>query len=183
MLEAAGVPYEAVSPDFDEDAAKAELSLQVLGAAALADALAERKALAVSAEAGQLVLGSDQTLELHDGKMLSKPRSPDDLVEQLHLLSGTTHRLHSAAVVADQGRPVWRAVETVAMTVRPLSEDFIRGYVEREYETVRWSVGGYHVEGGGVHLFDSIEGSHFAVLGMSLLPLLGFLRQRGILSS
>ena len=183
MLEAAGVPFEGVSPEFDEDAAKAELSHQALGAAALADALAERKALAVPAEAGQFVLGSDQTLELQDGKMLGKPRSPDDLVEQLHFLSGKRHRLHSAAVVADQGRPVWRGLESVVMTVRPLSDHFIRTYVEREYPNVRWSVGGYHVEGEGAQLFDAIEGSHFAVLGMPLLPLLHFLRQRGILAS
>lgn len=183
MLEAAGVPFAAVSPAFDEEAAKAELRKQQLGAGAVARALAEAKALAVAAGAGALVLGSDQTLETESGEMLDKPGSPEELARQMRLLSGKAHRLHSAAVVAEEGRPIWNATETVTMIMRPLGGDFIRSYVDQEYETVRWSVGGYHVEGRGVQLFEKIEGSHFAVLGLPLLPLLGYLRTRGILAS
>jgi septum formation protein len=183
MLEAAYVPFEAVRPVFDEDAAKAGLKSRGLGAAAIAEALAEGKALAVPGEAGSLVLGSDQTLETESGEMLDKPQSREDLARQLRLLGGKAHRLHSAAVIAEEGRAVWSAVESVTMTMRPLGEDFIRSYVEREYEMVRWSVGGYHVEGRGVQLFESIEGSHFAVLGLPLLPLLDYLRNRGVLAS
>jgi septum formation protein len=183
MLEAAGVPFEAVSPAFDEGAAKDELKASGIGAAALAQALAERKALAVPPESGSLVLASDQTLQTESGEMLDKPKSPEDLGRQLRLLSGKPHRLHSAAVIAEGGGAVWAATESVTMTMRPLGEDFLQVYVAREYETVRWSVGGYHAEGSGVQLFDRIEGSHFAVLGLPLLPLLGYLRDRGVLAS
>jgi septum formation protein len=182
ILEAAGVPFEAVSPSFDEETAKAELRATGLGAAALAEALAERKALAVPAEPGLLVLASDQTLETDDGEMLDKPQSREDLARQLRMLGGKPHRLHSAAVIAEEGRQVWSGSESVTITMRPLGEDFIRSYVAQEYETVRWSVGGYHVEGRGVQLFELIEGSHFAVLGLPLLPLLGFLRERRVLA-
>jgi septum formation protein len=183
MLEAVGVPFEAMSPSFDEDASKAALKAEGLGAAALAEALAARKALAVPAEAGNPVLGSDQTLETESGETLDKPQSPDDLAMQLRLLSGKSHRLHSAAVIVEEGRPVWSATESVVMIMRPLSEDFISSYIEREYPAVRWSVGGYHVEASGAQLFERIEGSHFAVLGLPLLPLLAYLRHRGVLAS
>lgn len=183
MLQAAGVPFQAMSPVFDEDAAKAELKEQGLGAAALAQALAERKALAVPAQAGHLVLGSDQTLETESGEMLDKPVSAEELARQLRLLSGKAHRLHSAASVAEEGRPVWTASESVTMTMRPLGEKFLQDYVEREYEAVRWSVGGYHVEAQGIQLFERIDGSHFAVLGLPLLPLLAFFRSRGLLAA
>jgi septum formation protein len=183
MLDAACVPFEAVSPLFDEEGAKTELKASGIGAAALAQALAERKALAVPAEAGSLVLGSDQTLETESGEMLSKPQSREDLARQLRLLGGKAHRLHSAALIAEEGRVVWSAVESVTLTMRSLGEEFLRSYVAGEYETVRWSVGGYHVEGRGVQLFEGIEGSHFAVLGLPLLPLLAYLRDRGVLAS
>jgi septum formation protein len=183
MLEAAGVPFEAVSADFDEEAAKAELRASGVGAAGLAQALAEGKARALPTEAGTLVLGSDQTLETEEGEILDKPRSAEDLARQLRLLSAKAHRLHSAAVIVAEDDPVWSATESVTMQVRPLGEDFIRSYVSQEYDTVRWSVGGYHVEGAGAQLFERIEGSHFAVLGLPLLPLLAYLRERGVLAS
>jgi septum formation protein len=175
------VPFEAVDAPLDEEAAKAEL--QGLGAAALAEALAERKALSVAAGPEALVLGSDQTLEREDGSILGKASSPGELSEQLRSLRGRTHRLHSAAAVAELDRRLWRGAETVALRMRDFSDDFLSAYVEREYETVRWSVGGYHVEGVGAQLFEVIEGSHFALLGLPLLPLLGFLRSRGVLAS
>jgi septum formation protein len=183
MLEAACVPFEVVSPAFDEEAAKAQLRTRRLGAAALAKALAERKALAVPPEAGSLVLASDQTLETEGGELLDKPKSPEDLGQQLRLLSGKPHRLHSAAVITENGCAVWSATESATVTMRPLGEDFLQTYVAREYETVRWSVGGYHVEGRGVQLFEKTEGSYFAVLGLPLLPLLAYLRERGVLAS
>ena len=183
MLEAAGVPFEAVSSPLDEEEDKAELKAAGLGAAALAEALAQRKALAVPPRPETLVLASDQTLETEQGEALDKPQSREELEQQLRLLSGKPHRLHSAAAIVEEGRPVWSGTESVTMTMRPLGEDFIRSYVTEEYETVRWSVGGYHVEGRGALLFERIEGSHFAVLGLPLLPLLAYLRERGVLAS
>lgn len=178
MLEAAGVPHEAMAAAIDEDQAKAEL--RGLGASALAEALACRKALSL---AGDLVLGADQTLEREDGSMLSKPRSREEAFAQLKSLSGRTHRLHSAAAVAAEGTIAWRLVETVELSVRPLSEAFLQAYLDSEYEAIRWSVGGYRIEGPGVQLFDRIHGSHFAILGLPLLPLLAYLRERGVMAS
>lgn len=181
MLAAAGVPFEAVAAELYEEAAKAELHR--LGAFVLAEALAERKALSVTAGEGDLVLGSDQTLERDDGSMLSKPGSREEAMEQLRSLSGRTHKLHSAAVVAEGGGAVWRCTETVSLTVRPLGDDFLRHYLDQEYEAIRWSVGGYRIEGLGAQLIERVEGSHFAVLGLPLLPLLGYLRERGVIAN
>ena len=181
MLEAAGVPFECVDAALDEDDVKASLRAEGAAAAALALALAREKALAAKADAADLILGSDQILELDDSTMLDKPSSREELLRQLQRLSGRAHKLHSAAALVEDGEVVWTSIETVTMHVRPLGPDFLRDYVEREYETVRWSVGGYHVESRGAQLFERIEGSHFAVLGLPLLPLLAALRQRGVL--
>ena len=178
MLTAAGVRFEPVDSPFDEEAAKTKLA--GLDARAIAEALAEMKAVSVT-DAGALTLGADQVLELADGSILGKPGSRAELAAQLRAMHGATHRLHSAAVAAEAGRPVWRACESVAMTVRPFSEAFLAAYVEAEYEFVRWNAGGYRIEGPGAQLFESIEGSHFAILGLPLLPLLDYLRARGIL--
>ena len=183
MLEAAGVPFETVEAELDEDSAKAGLWGAGFDARGVAEELAQLKALSVDAGAADLVLGSDQTLERDDGTLLGKPTSRDEARRQLLSLAGFTHRLHSAAVVSERGEGVWWGCETVAMTMRPLSDAFLEDYLDREYERIRWSVGGYRIEGPGAQLFDRIEGSHFAILGMPLLPLLGYLRERGILDT
>ena len=181
MLEAAGVPFGTAETEFDEESAKAELRAGRLGAAELALALAEAKALAVDAGPALLVLGSDQVLEREDGSLLDKAGSRDELAEQLLSLKGRPHRLHAAAVAVAAGKPVWQSAETVTLHMRRFSDAFLEAYLDREYDEVRWSVGGYHAEGRGAQLFERIEGSHFAVLGLPLLPLLAFLRERGIL--
>lgn len=183
MLEAAGVPFEVADAGLDEAGVKASLRVRGASAQQLALGLAEAKALAVAAEPDVLVLGSDQTLELASGEMLDKPRDRVDALRHLRALSGRTHKLHAAACVAIAGEVVWRDVETATMHVRPLGEAFLRDYLDREWEAVRWSVGCYHAEGRGAQLFDRIEGSLFAVQGLPLLPLLGFLRERGLLLS
>jgi septum formation protein len=183
MLAAAGVPFEAAGADLDEEAAKLGLEAVGFDPRGIAEELAQLKALSVAAEAGDLVLGSDQTLELDDGSMMSKPSSRADAMVQLRALSGRTHLLHSAAVVVENGQAVWWHSETVAMTMRPLGDAFLQTYLDREYEAIRWSVGGYRIEGLGAQLFDKVEGSHFAILGMPLLPLLQYLRERALLTS
>jgi septum formation protein len=183
MLEAAGVPFEAVSAELDEEAAKAGLESAGFEPRDIAEELAQLKALSIAAPPDALVLGSDQVLEREDGTMLSKPKSREDAFAHLKSLSGTTHRLHSAAVVVEAGSAVWLASESVALMMRPLSDAFLQDYLDREYEAIRWSVGGYHIEGRGAQLFDRIEGSHFAILGLPLLPLLAYLRERGLLKS
>jgi septum formation protein len=183
MLEQAGVIFEARSPDLDEEAAKAGLSGAGFDPRGVAEELAQLKALSIEAGPNELILGSDQTLERDDGELLSKPESRAEALDQLRSLSGRTHLLHSAAVIAEDGEGVWWHSETVELTMRRLGADFLEDYLDREYEQVRWSVGGYRIEGLGAQLFDRIEGSHFAVLGMPLLPLLGYLRERGLLKS
>lgn len=182
MLEAAGIRFETAAPMLDEEQAKAGLIAAGFEPRDLAEMLAEMKARSV-AEADALVIGADQILELDDGAMLSKPATRADALGQLRRLSGRTHYLHSAAVVAERGERIWGATESVALAVRPLGEDFLNAYLDAEYEAVRCNVGGYRVEGQGAQLFEAIEGSHFAVLGLPLLPLLAFLRGRGILAS
>ena len=182
MLEAAGVPFETVEADLDEAAAKGGLEAAGFDARGVAEELAQLKALSVEAPAGALMLGADQTLELDDGSMLSKPSSRAEARVQLRALSGRTHKLHSAAVVVERGETVFWQSETAELTMRALGDAFIHSYLDQEYEAVRWSVGCYRIEGPGVQLFERIEGSHFAVLGLPLLPLLAFLRERGLLA-
>ena len=182
LLDAAGVAFEAVASDLDEEEAKAGLLAAGFEPRDLAEMLAEMKAKSVAA-ADALVIGADQTLELDDGTMLSKPGSRDEALAQLRMLSGGTHYLHSAAVAVENGERVWGETETVAMDVRRLGEDFLQAYLDSEYEAVRGNVGGYRVEGLGAQLFEEIVGSHFAVLGLPLLPLLAYLRERGLLES
>ena len=182
LLQAAGVPFEALSPGVDEEAAKEALRGDGLDARALADALAELKALRVSRRVpGGLILGCDQTLSLDDGSMIDKAVDRADAERILRLLSGRVHHLHSAAVIALNGEPIWRHVERVRMTVRPLSDSFIAKYLDEEWEHCRWCVGNYRIEGPGVQLFSKVEGSQFAIQGLPLLPLLDFLRIRGVL--
>lgn len=182
MLEAAGVPFDAIPAGVDEDAAK--LSLADLPARDFADALAELKALRLSARApGTLVLGCDSVVALDDGRILDKAVDRAQAAEHLRAMSGRRHHLYSAAVIAENGRPVWRVVDRATMHVRPLSDAFIAAYLDAEWEQARWCVGVYRLEGPGVQLFARIEGSHFTVIGLPLLPLLDYLRTRGVLTS
>ena len=182
MLAAAGVPFEAIAPRVDEDAAKASLRASGLNARDLADALAELKAMRVAASRpGDLVLGCDQTLMLDDGMMLDKPGT--DLAAHLRLLSGRTHSLYSAVVAVENGTPVWRHVDRVKLTMRSLSDAFIADYVATEGAMAAGCVGGYRIEAAGAQLFSAIDGSHFTILGLPLLPLLAWLRLRGIMAS
>jgi septum formation protein len=182
MLSAAEVPFETVEAELDEAAAKSGLIGAGFEGPELAEELAGLKALGAAASPGDLVLGSDQLLECADGSLLSKPESREEALAQLAALRGSTHRLHVAAVIVEQGQVVWSATETAAMTMRPFSDAFLAAYVDRHYDAIRWSVGGYRIEAEGVQLFERIEGSHFAILGMPLLPLLAYLRDRGIVA-
>lgn len=180
MLAAAGIAYEAVAPGVDEESAKGAMAH--LDGRGLADALAELKAVKISSRRpGDLVLGCDSTVELDDGTLLDKPG--DQLAGQLRMLSNRTHRLHSAVVAAEGGIPIWRHVARATMTVRPLSEKFIADYVAQEGEAVAGCVGGYRVEGPGVQLFSKIDGDTFTIQGLPLLPLLDWLRVRGVMTS
>ena len=180
MLAAAGVPFTAEPAAVDEDAAKA--SLAHLSPRDLADALAELKALKVSHRHPRaLVLGSDSIVALADGTRLDKPESREQAAEHLTRMSAGTHRLWSAAVIAEGGNAVWRHVDGATLHVRPLSYSFIHAYLDAEWPAVAGCVGVFRIEGPGVQLFERIEGSQFTVLGLPLIPVLGYLRQRELL--
>ncbi|HEX8485162.1 nucleoside triphosphate pyrophosphatase [Sphingomonas sp.] len=178
MLAAAGVSFEAQAAGVDEDAAKNALA--GLSARDLADALAELKAVKVSMRRPEmLVLGSDSVVVLADGTLLDKPVDRAEAARHLTAISGATHDLWSAAVIAEGGRAAWRHVERARMRVRTLSPAFIETYLDAEWPAIAGCVGCYRIEGPGAQLFDSIEGSQFTVLGLPLLPVLGYLRTRG----
>jgi septum formation protein len=184
MLEAAGVPFSATSPGVDEDAAKAGLRANGVAPRDFADALAELKALRVSQrEPDALALGSDSLMVLADGTILDKPTSREEAADHLRAMSGGRHSIVSAAVIAEQGRPVWRHVDRAMLHVRPLSEAFLEHYLDAEWPTIAGCAGCFRIEGPGAQLFARIDGSQFTVLGMPLLPVLDYLRVREVLTS
>jgi septum formation protein len=182
MLSAAGVDVQVIPARIDEAAVKQ--SMLAAGAAPrdLADKLAELKALRISTrEPGRLVLGADQVL-VHDGRIFDKAQSRVEARAHLMALRGQTHQLVSAAVVALDGAPVWRHVGAARLTMRRFSEAFLDSYLDGAGDLALQSVGCYYLEGPGAQLFSCVEGDYFTVLGLPLLPLLGFLRARGVLS-
>lgn len=184
MLAAAGVDFEIDRPNVDEVGATTSLAACGTGPRDTADALAQLKALKVSARHSQaLVLGSDSVVELDDGSLLDKPGSREEAADHLRRLAGHRHRLHSAAVIAEGGRPVWREVDTATLFVRPLGEDFIAAYLDAEWPAIAGCVGCYRIEGRGAQLFARVDGSQFTVRGLPLLPVLDYLRVRGVLAS
>ena len=184
LLADAGVPFEKVNAGVDEESARDALDAEGVSARNLADALAELKALKPSLRHGTaLVLGCDQTLELVDGARVDKVESREEAAALLARMSGNPHKLHSAAVIAEGGRPVWRHIESVTLQMRPLSSAFIADYLDGDWDQCRWCVGCYRIEGPGVQLFSRITGSLFAVQGLPLLPLLDYLRTRSILAA
>jgi len=183
LLREAGVPFEAVGSGVDEDAAKATLLPQGLGPCQIAERLAAAKAESVSARRPDaIVIGADQTLDL-EGALYDKVESLPQARARLQLLRGRTHVLHSAVAAAQNGRVVWRLVEHPRLSMRDASDAFIDAYLGRHGEALLGSVGCYQLEGEGVQLFDRIEGDYFAILGLPLLPLLGFLRARGAITT
>lgn len=184
MLDAAGVPYESVRPQVDEESAKASLLAAKVAPRDLADALAELKALKVSSLVRQaLVLGGDSVVALADGTLLDKPVSRENAAEHLRRMSGGTHDIYSAAVIAEGGRAVWRHIDRARLVVRPLSEAFIAEYLDVEWPAISGCVGCFRIEGPGVQLFSATQGSQFTILGMPLLNILDYLRVRGVLTS
>ena len=179
MLDAAGVTYVARPAHVDEDAVKTALLAENQPPRAIADALAELKAGKIAqADPSALVIGSDSVVSLGH-RLFDKPVSRDNAAEHLRAFSGETMCLTSAVVVAEAGRPVWRHVSEAKLSVRPLSEGFIETYLDAEWPAIAGCVGCFRMEARGVQLFRQVDGDHFTILGMPLLPLLDYLRLRG----
>ncbi len=179
LLRRAGLDFDVMPGRIDEQAVRQSHMAEGGTPHDLADLLAEMKALKVSdRNPGALVIGADQILEC-DGRIFGKPESRAEGAEHLRLLSNRGHRLLSAAVVCQDGRPLWRHVGQVRMTMNPLSEGFINAYLSRNWDEVRHSVGCYQIEAEGVRLFSRIEGDFFHILGLPLIELLTWLHIRG----
>jgi len=176
MLLAAGVVFEVIPSCIDETDFKAELT-----GADVASELAAAKAINVSVNrADAWVIGSDSVVSVGE-RMFDKPHTRDEAVEHLRFFSGKPMQLTSAVALARGGDLEWRHVETATLHVRGLSDEFIQTYLDAEWPEVGYTVGVFRLEARGVQLFSSIDGDYFTVLGMPLLPLLGALRERGLL--
>lgn len=181
MLRAAGLTFETTAAHVDEESLTASLLAAGQSARNIADALAEAKAIKISSRLpGVTVIGADSTLALDDGSMLTKPADPADAAAHLRRMSGTRHRLFSAAVAARDGAPVWRVIGEAKLWMRPLSDRFIDDYVTKNWDSIRWTVGCYEIEGAGVQLFERVEGDPWTIIGMPMLPLLAWLRATGL---
>jgi septum formation protein len=183
MLKAAGVDFMVQAASIDERALATDLLSKGKDAGAIALALAEQKAIAISRQnPGDLVLGGDSVLAL-EGELINKSPDLASLRAELRRLSGKTHFLISAAALAQGGQVIWRHMASARMTMRTLSDAFLDDYLAREGEALLGSVGGYHFEGLGAQLFESAEGDYFSILGLPLLPVLNELRAQGWLQA
>ncbi|MEE4317265.1 MAG: Maf family nucleotide pyrophosphatase [Erythrobacter sp.] len=181
MLDAAGVAYQSIPADIDERAVEAGLAGASPSEAA--EALAVAKAASVAAPHPQaLVLGSD-SLVVCAGRRFDKPASREEAAEHLRFFSDKVMELHSAAALVQGDGCLWSHSSIARLHVRTLSEEFIQHYLNLEWPAIGHTVGAFRIEGPGVQLFERIEGDQFTVLGMPLLPLLGALREEGVLLS
>lgn len=178
VLRAVGLQFEQIGSGVDEDALKDALRAEGATVAKQADLLAETKALKVSISHSGVVLGCDQMLDL-DGVGLDKVSTREEAAGILRRLRGKTHILQSAIVACVDGAPVWRHLSQPRLRVRNFSDAFLEDYLDAIGDAAFESVGCYQVEGRGAALFDSIEGDYFSILGMPLLPLMRWLRDRG----
>ncbi len=180
MLQNAGIAFEAIPAEIDERALQQSSGLSA--PADIAALLAREKAVAVSMQApDRYVVGADQTLAL-DNRLFNKPSGRAQASEQLRTLGGRTHELSSAIAVASRGKIVFAHVAVARMSMRSVTDAEIEAYLQRAGEAVTSSVGAYQLEGLGVHLFERIDGDHFTILGLPLLPLLAFLRSEKLLA-
>ena len=176
ILAAAGLRFEIRPSQIDERVVEAKSG--VVDAAGVAQHLAHAKAeAAATLLPGRLILGADQTLA-KGAKRLSKPRDRTQATEQLRGLRGRTHELHSALALVRDREMIFSCVDTAKLTMRDFSDRFLNNYLDLAGDAAMRSVGGYQLEGIGIHLFERVEGDYFTILGLPLLPLLTFLRQK-----
>ncbi|ARP99038.1 Maf family protein [Pseudorhodoplanes sinuspersici] len=180
MLSAAGIPVEIIPAKIDERAIERNLNGK-RDPDELALLLSWEKASAVSFKApSRLIVGADQTLAM-GSKRFNKPANVDEAREQLRMLRGQSHTLHSATTLVQDGSVLFKVVDTARLRMRNFSDKFLDDYLEAAGPSVTESVGGYQLEKLGIHLFERVEGDYFTILGMPLLPLLDFFRFKGFL--
>lgn len=183
LLQAAGVPVTVRSAKIDEETIRRALVAEQARPRDIADTLAEMKARKVAEKhPDSVVLGCDQILEFQ-GEVLGKPETPADARTQLRRLRGQQHTLLSAAVIYQDAKPVWRFVGEAHLVMRRLSDSYLDDYVDRNWNSIRDSVGGYKLEEEGSRLFSGITGDSFTVMGLPLLAVLGYLGDRGLIAT
>lgn len=181
LLRAAGLAIDVVPARVDETAVTEALQAEGAPPRDIADALAQMKALRVSARHPQaLVIGADQVL-VCDGRLFDKPADRAQARTQLQALRGRPHQLISAAVIALGSEPLWRHVGIARLTMRPFSDAFLDAYLDKAGDALLTCVGAYQLEALGAQLFARVDGDHFVIQGLPLLEVLGFLRARGVL--
>ena len=181
LMHDAGIEFEVITKPVDEAAIKDAMLAESARLQDIADALAEAKSLRVSRIEPGLVIGADQIMVM-DGQLFDKPKDIDAARERLKLMRGKTHYLVGAVVISENGSPVWRHLAKTKLTMRDFSDGFLEDYLKVEGELVTKSVGAYRFEGLGAQLFSHVEGDFFSILGLSLLPVMDYLRTRGALS-
>ena len=182
ILDGAGLNYEVIVKPVDEAAIKDSMLAENSRLQDIADALAEAKALRVSRQTDGFVIGADQIMVM-DNQLFDKPKDMDETRERLLSMRGKRHELIGAVVICENGRPVWRHLSKTKLWVKEFSIDFLDWYIEQEGEALMKSVGAYRFEGPGAQLFEKVEGGFFAILGLDLLPVLDYLRVRGVIAS
>jgi septum formation protein len=181
LLRAAGLPVTARSARLDEDAFRRGLEAEGASPRDVADTLAEMKARKIAEKTpGAIVIGCDQVLDF-GGQAWGKAPTREAARAQLRALRGETHRLLSAVVLYHESQPQWRHLGEARLTMRAFSDDWLEGYLTRNWDSLRHSAGGYLLEAEGVRLFAEVAGDYFTVLGLPLLPLLGYLGDRGFI--
>ncbi|MCW9043159.1 MAG: Maf family protein [Pseudopelagicola sp.] len=183
LLRNAGLDFRIEKARIDEDMLRRSLEMERESPRDIADALADAKAMKVATKNREsLVIGCDQVLAF-DGRIFPKPETLDDAREHLLALRNKTHTLLSAAVIYFEQRPVWRHVGVVRLKMRDFSDAYIEDYLKRNWDSIRWSVGGYKLEEEGVRLFSRVDGDYFNVLGLPLVEMLNYLMVTGDLQS
>jgi septum formation protein len=183
LLRNAGIAFDVEVAKVDEEMLRMGLEAEQAPPRDIADALAEAKAAKVARKnPDALVIGCDQVLDF-EGQVFSKPKNVEDARDQLKALRGKRHTLLSAVVIFHEGEPVWRHIGMVRLQMRDFSDAYLEEYLERNWESIRWSVGGYKLEEEGVRLFHRVDGDYFNVLGMPLIEVLNYLMVRGDLMS
>ena len=183
MLSNAGIAFEAIVPRVDEEMIKMALQAEQATPRDIADTLAETKARKIGGKhPDKLVIGCDQVLDI-EGKILSKPQTPEEVKEQLKALRGKRHSLLSAVVVYHELKPLWRHVGQVRLYMRDISDSYLNEYVDRNWPSLQSSVGGYKLEEEGVRLFSRIEGDYFTILGLPMIEMINYLTASGDLKA
>jgi len=181
ILTGADIPFEVMKPDVDEDVIKEAGRGEGLDLESLAMRLAEAKCMDIASKTNAIVIGSDQIMEF-EGCAYDKPIDMKAAKARLMETQGAPHTLINAIAVARDGKIVWRNLDRPTLVMRALSETEIDAYLEAAGPDILHSVGAYQIEKLGSRLFERIEGDHFAVLGLSLYPLLDFLRREGAIA-